>query len=165
MSSAISREASGNTSRQQKPQPGWGWRATGLLLGLVLTLVGAGAVLVNAVQGVQATGLVGTRGTFTVHYCTDTNPSRKNSDYECGGAFTSHEGAADDKRSGTLENAEDYPAGKKLDVVEGWPGSDMRFRETGIGATSGSVMWLCFGLAILAMGAFQVRKWAKSFKK
>ncbi|MGW8398727.1 hypothetical protein ACWGLP_18895 [Streptomyces lydicus] len=165
MSSAISREASRTTNQQKKPKPAWGWRAIGLLLGLVLTLVGAGAVFVNAVQGVQATGLVGTRGTFTVSYCTDTNSSRKNSDYECGGTFIRHGGPADDGRSGKLENAEDYPAGKKLDVVETWLGSDMRFREIGVGATLGSAMWLCFGLVILAMGAFQARKWAKSFKE
>ncbi|MFE0380843.1 hypothetical protein ACFW1M_35960 [Streptomyces inhibens] len=163
MNSAISREAS---KRQPKdPKPAWGWRVTGLVLGLVLTLVGAGAVVVNGVQGVQATGLVGTRGTFTVAYCTDTNPSRKNSDYECGGDFAPRGGNVDDGRSGTLENADDYPAGEKLDVVESLMGSELRFRETGVGATLGSVLWFCIGLAILAMGAFQSRKWAKSFKK
>ncbi|MGX7759567.1 hypothetical protein ACWQ06_13030 [Streptomyces angustmyceticus] len=164
MNSATSREASRNTKQQKKPKPARGRRVTGLLLGLVLTAVGAGAVLVNAVHGVQATGLAGTRGTFTVDYCTDTNPSRKNSDYECGGAFVPRGGVADDGWNGRLENADDYPAGTKLDVAESWLGSAMTFRETGVGATLGSVMWLGFGLVILSMGAFQVRKGAKSFK-
>ncbi|WP_328686988.1 hypothetical protein OHT20_35240 [Streptomyces caniferus] len=165
MGSAISREASGDRSQQKKPKPARGWRVTGLLLGLVIAFAGADAVLVSAVHGVQATGLVGTRGTFTVDYCTDTNPSRKNSDYECGGVFVPRGGVVDDGWHGRLENADDYPAGEKLDVVETWLGSDMRFREVGVGAALASVMWLCFGLVILAMGAFQVRKWAKSFKK
>ncbi|MFG2530446.1 hypothetical protein [Streptomyces sp. NPDC048516] len=165
MSSAISREASRNRNQQKKPKPALGRRVTGLLLGLVLTLVGAAAVFVNAVHGVQATGLAGTRGTFTVDYCTDTNPSRKNSDYECGGDFIPRGRVADDGWSGTLENAEDYPAGEELDVVEAWLGSDMHFREVGIGATLASAMWLCFGLVILAMGASQLRNRGKSFTK
>ncbi|MEU9118184.1 hypothetical protein AB0D04_42360 [Streptomyces sp. NPDC048483] len=163
MSGAISREA--RKKQQREPKPAWGWRATGLLLGLALTLVGAGAVVVNGVQGVQATGLVGTRGTFTVDYCMDTNSSRKHSDYECGGDFTPRGGDADDGWSGTLENADNYPAGKKLDVVEAWVGSDQHFREIGVGAALESVLWFCIGLVILTMGALQCRKSAKSFKK
>ncbi|MEU8914400.1 hypothetical protein [Streptomyces nigrescens] len=163
MNSAISRKPS--TKRQKEPKPAWGWRVAGLMLGLVLSLVGAGAVFVNSVQGVQATGLVGTRGTFTVDYCTDTNPSGKNSDYECGGDFIPRGGDTDDGWSGTLENADDYSAGEKRDVVKSWLGSEWRFREVGVGATLGSVMWFCMGLVILAMGASQVRTWGKSFKK
>ncbi|MEU8682328.1 hypothetical protein [Streptomyces sp. NPDC048611] len=162
MSSAISRES--NKKRQNEPKPAWGWRITGLLLGLVLTLVGAGAVLLQSVQGVQATGLVGTRGTFTVGYCIDKNRSGKNSDYECGGDFTPRGGKADDGWSGRLVNAGDYATGAKYDVVESWVGSDGRFREVGIGAVLESLMWLCFGLVILAMGISQLRKWGKSFK-
>lgn len=163
MRSAISRKAS--NKQQKEPKPAWGWRVTGLLLGLVLTLVGAGAVVLNGVQGVQATGLVGTRGTFKVDYCTDTNPSRKNSDYECGGTFAPRGRDIDDGWRGRLENADDYPVGEKLDVVETWIGSGPRFRETGVGATLGSICWFCMGLVILAMGASTSRKWAKSFKK
>ena len=163
MSSAISREQS--KKRPREPKPAWGWRVTGVILGLVLTLVGAGAVFLNGVQGVQATGLVGTRGTFTVDYCLDTNPSRKNSDYECGGDFLPRGGTADDEWSGRLENADDYAAGEKRDVVESWVGSEGHFREVGVGAALGSVVWFGIGLVILAMGAFQVRKWVKSFTK
>ncbi|MBZ4016567.1 hypothetical protein CCS38_12610 [Streptomyces purpurogeneiscleroticus] len=137
----------------------------GLLLGIALTLVGAGAVLVNGIQGVQATGLAGTRGTFTVSYCADTDLSRKNSDYECDGDFVPRGGTAADEWSGTLENADDYSAGAKLDAVESWVGSEWTFREIGVGAVLESVVWFCIGLVILAMGAFQSRKWAKSFKK
>lgn len=137
----------------------------GLLIGFTLALVGIGAVVVNGVQGVQATGLVGTRGTFTVEYCSDTNPSGKNSDYECRGTFAARGEEGGDRRSGTLENADDYPAGERLEVVEGWVGSSANLRETGVGETLGSVMWMGFGLVILAMGVVQSRKWAKSFKK
>ncbi|MEU5208766.1 hypothetical protein [Streptomyces sp. NPDC020742] len=162
MSSAISRGSS--KKRQREPKPALGWRITGLVLGLVLTLVGAGGVLLNAVQGVQATGLVGTRGTFTVGYCIDTNRSGKTADYECGGDFTPRGGSADDGWSGRLEDAGDYAAGEKYDVVESWVGSDGRFREVGIGAVLGSVLWLGFGLVFLAMGVSQLRKWGKSCK-
>ncbi|MCZ1010725.1 hypothetical protein [Streptomyces lydicus] len=163
MRSAISRKAS--NKQQKEPKPAWGWRVIGLLLGLVLTLVGAGFVVLNGVQGVQATGLVGTRGTFKVDYCTDTNPSRKNSDYECGGAFTPRGGDIDDGQRGKLENAEDYPAGEKLDVVESWIGSGSRFRETGVGATLLSIWFFCIGAGLLAMGVATFRKWARSYKK
>ncbi|WP_328388171.1 hypothetical protein OHS81_29425 [Streptomyces sp. NBC_00400] len=163
MRSAISRKAS--NKQQKEPKPARGWRVTGLLLGFVLTLVGAGSVVLNGVQGVQATGLVGTRGTFKVDYCTDTNPHGKNADYECGGDFAPRGGNFDDGWSGRLENAEDYPAGEKLDVAESWIGSGSRFRETGVGATLWSMWWFCTGVGILAMGASTSRKWAKSFKK
>ncbi|MGW1373782.1 hypothetical protein ACWD6P_05800 [Streptomyces sp. NPDC002446] len=154
----------GDARQQGEKKPAWGWRVLGLLLGIVLLLIGAGAVFVNSVQGVQATGLVGTRGTFTVDYCSDTNPGGKNSDYECRGTVVVPAEGGDPER-GTLENAEDYPAGTKLDVAEGWLGSGEKFRETGVGATLGSVMWLFFGLVTLAMGVAQSSKWAKSFKK
>lgn len=167
MNSAISREPSKKQQKpkpQSKPKPAWGWRVAGVMLGLVISLVGAGAVFVNSVQGVQATGLVGKRGTFTVDYCTDTNPSGKNSDYECEGDFSPRGGDADDPWSGTLENADDYSAGEKLDVVKSWLGSEWRFREVGVGATLGSVLWFCIGLVILALGVSQVSTWVKSFK-
>ncbi|TJZ44588.1 hypothetical protein FCH28_30130 [Streptomyces piniterrae] len=163
MSSGISRKQ-GN-GRQGEPKPAWGWRVVGLLIGFALALIGVGGVIVNGIQGVQATGLVGTRGTFTVDYCSDTNPSGKNSDYECRGTFAAPAEDGGDRWRGTLENAEDYPTGENLDVVEGWVGSSKNFRETGVGATLGSVMWLCFALISLAMGVAQLRKWARSFKK
>ncbi|MGI5473064.1 hypothetical protein [Streptomyces sp. CA-132043] len=169
MGNAISRKASkGQQSEparepKREPKPAWGWRAIGLLLGLAILLVGAGTVVVNGVQGVRGTGLVGTRGTFTVDYCIDTNPSRKNSDYECGGDFAPRDGSADDGWSGKLENGDDYRAGTKLAVAEAWS-SEWRFREVGVGAVLESGMWFCFGLVFLAMGFFQSRKWAKSFK-
>ncbi|WP_196942736.1 hypothetical protein [Streptomyces sclerotialus] len=163
MSSAISRESS--QKRQEERKPAWGWRVAGLMLGIALTLVGTGAVLINGIQGVQATGLVGTRGTFTVSYCTDTNPSGKNSDYECGGDFVPRGGDDNDGWSGTLENASDYSAGEKLDAAESWVGSEQNFRETGVGATLESLLWFCIGLVTLAMGASQSRKWTKSLKK
>ncbi|MER6842290.1 hypothetical protein [Streptomyces platensis] len=163
MSNAISRKA--GTKQQKKPRPALGWRVTGVLLGLVLTLAGAAVVIVTGVQGVQATGLVGTRGTFKVGYCLDTNPSGKNSDYECGGDFAPRGGDFDDGWSGRLENAEDYPAGEKLDVVEAWIGGEGHFRETGVGAALGSFWFFCIGLGILAMGAATFRTWAASFKE
>ncbi|MET8679874.1 hypothetical protein ABZW18_20405 [Streptomyces sp. NPDC004647] len=149
--------------RRGESKPAWGWRIVGLLLGLAITLVGAGAVIVNSVQGVQATGLVGTRGTFTVDYCYETS-SGKWPDYKCRGTFAPRAAESADRR-GPLENAENYPAGEKLDVVEGSVGAEGYFRETGVGATLGSVMWLCFGLVFLLWGVLTSRKWAKSFKK
>ncbi|MFG2095217.1 hypothetical protein [Streptomyces sp. NPDC048612] len=163
MSSAITRKA-GN-KQQKKPRPARGWRVTGVLLGLAVTLAGASAVIVTGIHGVQATGLVGTRGVFTVDYCTDTTPNGKNSHYECGGDFTPRGGDADDGWHGTLENAEDYRAGEKLDVAESWIGSERHFRETGVGATLGSLWLFCIGLALLAAGVATTRKWARRPKK
>lgn len=147
----------GRASAQAAP----GWRLFGLLLGLALTVVGSGTVLFNSVQGVQATDLVGVRGTFRVDHCADTDTSRKNSAYECRGTFAArgeHGGAG---RRGTLENAGAYPTGKTMDVVRGWPGDGTTFRETGAGPVMESVMWLCLGLGILAVGLVQTRKWAR----
>jgi hypothetical protein len=161
----VSRETARKLSkrRQGEPKPAWGWRIVGLLLGLAITLAGAGAVIVNGVQGVQATGLVGTRGTFTVDHCYKAS-NGKWPDYKCRGTFAPRAAESADRR-GTLENAEDFPAGKKLDVVEGSVGSERNFRETGVGTTLGSVMWMCCGLVFLPWGFLTTRKWAKSFKK
>ncbi|MGW7514540.1 hypothetical protein ACWGJ2_02970 [Streptomyces sp. NPDC054796] len=152
-----------DTEQRGKMRPAWGWRVLGLLFGFVLTVGGAAAVVINVVQGAQATGLAGERGTFTVAYCTDKNPSGKNSDYECDGAFVPQGGEAADRRSGTLENAGDYPDGRKLDVTENMVGSPGVFRETGVGAVLASLMWMCFGVIALAAGVYQSRKWLRSF--
>lgn len=135
----------------------------GLLLGVAITLCGVGTLIVNGVQGVQATGLVGERGTFTVDYCYESGGG-KWPDYHCRGPY-SPDSAEYSDRVDTLENAEDYPAGERLDVVEGSVGTDNHLRETGVGATLGSVMWFCFGLVMLPWGVQTTRKWAKTFRR
>lgn len=131
----------------------------GVVLGLAITLVGAGALVVNGVQAVEATGLVGERGKFTVKYCYESS-GRMWPDYKCGGTFDPR-AAGDAVRDGTVENADDEPKGTQLDVVKGSVGSEGFFRETGAGSTLASLMWLCFGLLFLPWGFFTTRKWAK----
>ncbi|MGH3324174.1 MAG: hypothetical protein ACRDOV_07065 [Streptomyces sp.] len=148
--------------RPAEPKPALVYRIVGLMLGLAITLVGAGTLIVNGVQGVQATGLVGVRGTFTVDFCYEAS-SRAWPDYKCRGTFDPR-AAEYANRDATLENTDDNPAGTKLDVVEGSVGSDGYFRETGVWATLGSLWWLCFGLLFLPWGYFTCRKWARAFK-
>ncbi|MGW3010482.1 hypothetical protein ACWC9R_16860 [Streptomyces sp. NPDC001219] len=50
-------------------------------------------------------------------------------------------------------------------MAESWIGSERPFRETGVGATLGSLWLFCIGLVLLAAGVATTRKWAKSFKK
>ncbi|GGO53886.1 hypothetical protein GCM10012287_41550 [Streptomyces daqingensis] len=143
-----------------------GWRVVGLLLGSVLTLFGAGSVLVNSVQGVQATGLAGTTGTFTVDYCSDDNPTSKNSDYSCHGEFLPQGAARGDRSAVQLEDAgDDYPKGKQVGAYEVVLGSDFLVRQTGFGAVLESFLWWCFGAVVLLMGFFTSRKWMRSFRR
>lgn len=161
MSNGAAGTADGKRTRE--PRPAWGWRITGLLLGIAITLVGAGALVVNGVQAVQATGLVGPRGTFTVDHCWETSGGMW-PDHKCRGTFDPDAPEYADRR-GTLENADDHPAGTRFDVVEGAVGSDGYFRETGVLATLGSLWWLCFGLVLLLWGFLTSRKWARSFRR
>lgn len=147
-----------NTS-QAKPKHPWRYRIVGVVLGLAIFLVGVGALIVNGVQGVEATGLVGDRGKFTVKYCYEAS-GRMWPDHKCHGTFDPL-ATGDANRDGTVENADDEPAGKQLDVVKGSVGSEGFFRETGVWATLGSLMWLCFGLLFVPWGYFTTRKWAK----
>lgn len=155
-------EETARSERNGKQQAGnkhaWRYRIIGVLLGLAITLVGAGTVLVQGVQTVEATGLVGTRGSFTVKYCYE-DGGAKWSDHRCRGTFAPRAAQHSD-REGTLENADDEAAGTRLDVVEGSVG-ESAFRETGVLATLGSLMWLCFGLLLLPWGFFTTRKWVR----
>lgn len=139
-------------------------RLVGAAVGLVLVLVGAGAVLVNAVNAVQATGLVGERGTFAVDYCLDGDGRAIHSDYTCRGTFTPRGGTEGFPSRGELDNAKDYGKGEQLDVTENLMGEGGVFRENGLGEVLLSALWLCFGLLALAMGYVVSRKWLRTFR-
>ncbi|WP_139131645.1 hypothetical protein [Streptomyces sp. WMMB 714] len=138
----------------------------GLVLGLVLTLTGAGAVLVNSVHTVLAMGLVGSTGTFTVDYCTDHNPLRKKSDYSCHGEFLPEGAAKGGWLPAELDDAGgDYGKGEQVGAYETVLGDDFHARETGVGAALGSFVWWCFGAVLLLMGFFTSRTWVRSFRR
>jgi hypothetical protein len=135
------------------------YRIVGVVLGLAILFTGLGTLAVQGVHAVEATGLVGERGKLTVKYCYESS-GRMWPEYRCRGTFDPA-AAGDDVRDATVENADDEPKGTQLDVVEGHVGSEGYFRETGAGATLGSLLWLCFGLLFVPWGYSTTRKWAK----
>jgi hypothetical protein len=160
VSSQGSREA--RRQRQEDRETALGWRILGAALGCVIALGGVGAVLVNSVQGMQATGLIGTPGTFTVEYCFESSGAQW-SDYACGGTFVP-DGGGHTSTTATLENGEDYPEDEQLDVTENVLGEGNTYRETGVLAVLGSLWWLCFGTGVLAGGFLVTRRWVRSFR-
>jgi hypothetical protein len=137
-------------------------RTRGPVTRVILWICGCIAAFVAAFWAVTATadlalsaGVYGTPGTYDVGTCYDTNPSGKNSRYDCYGDFAPDGGSADDAVYVRLEDTgHDYPDGTEFDARQGL--EPQTIQRAGIRGVVGELWQVGFALTGLGWLAYLV---------
>jgi hypothetical protein len=99
-------------------------------------------------------GLYGTPGTYRVDSCYDTDPSGRNSGYNCHGDFTPDGGTAADAESVTLrDTGHDYPDGTEFDARHG--AASETVQRVGFWGVVGELWQVAICVTVLAILAHQ----------
>ncbi|KUN91316.1 hypothetical protein [Streptomyces caeruleatus] len=132
-------------------------RVLGWVSGVLLALVTAFWCVTSTADLALSAGLYGTRGTYKVERCYDTDPRGKNSDYDCYGDFTPDDGTADDAVSVDLEDTgRDYPDGSEFEARQGIEAQTVQ--RVGFWGVVGELWQVSLCVAVLAVLAYQAIK-------
>ncbi|MFE0254667.1 hypothetical protein [Streptomyces sp. NPDC059010] len=125
--------------------------------GVLLALVMAFWCVTATADLALSAGLYGTPGTYKVESCYDTNPSGKNSSYDCDGDFTPEGGTAPDAEYVELsDTGHDYPDGTEFDARQGIEPDTVQ--RAGFWGVVGELWQVAVGVTVLAVLGYQAIK-------